>query len=214
MEYFCIVLIALLISPLVAAFFLSRVTKSFESRKNLAKVLLSMCLIVILAIITGVSFSVDVIDCVLICFIYLTTSYLLLWAYRFSKGFLRIITAITLVVIFTMGYLSATVGSFAIAVLVGQYMPDKTYYLDDNIIIKEHNLGFATSEYRGYKFDICKKYRWMPLLEHKVIYEKVDISPGLRKFKLSSHDYHINYDKVKHAVIISDVNNRNEFIVP
>jgi hypothetical protein len=124
-----------------------------------------------------------------------------------------------MLIVFGLGYFSATAGILGVGLLTTQYETDREVWLGDGLIYKENGLGNAiTPDTRGKKVEIYKTFKWLPIIEWRISEKSyynvitylnpltVDYKPSKHKIYLSAA---MQWGKDKKIINWSDTLNLN-----
>jgi hypothetical protein len=167
-----IILIALWTYPIITLV-LARLTKNrIIFRKRLIKITLIVTGLSIFGLITNISTTIKAVDWILVTSIYFSTC-LFLWLsyYHFNK-ILRILAIVGMIGVYTVGYISGTIGALGVGFVIGEYDTKTDKWIGDGLIYKETPLGNAISDYRGKRVEIYRTISWIPIIEWRIMHKE------------------------------------------
>lgn len=168
MDIFLITLISLWINPILG-FALTRITKNkSRPRDYLTLTFVAVFIIQVISIVFDITFTSITVDFIFTSIFYLGICFTI-WVLVFNKKkILKVAGTILAVVIFSLNYLSGTVGALGVGFVLYDWEANQEIKLEDNFIYKEISLGMALDDFRGKRVEIFKKVGFFPI-ERKII---------------------------------------------
>ena len=140
--------IALLIYPFLG----NIVVKTFSRRENKTKTIkwiTGIALLVVMSFHFKISTIVPLLDWILITLPFLSIS-CLLWLTQYqSRKIIKIVSVISMIIVFGIGYILSTIGLLGLGFIVAEYEPNRRIKLSANLEYRETWLGNALSDHRG-----------------------------------------------------------------
>ncbi|WP_462264853.1 hypothetical protein [Mucilaginibacter sp.] len=217
-----IIAAALFTYPILALFFI-RLTKNHKKlRKTWIIVLFILSAIILFCISVKISTVSENFNFFLCTIIYLTISVILFWAYTVKNIILKITAALTMLMVFGIGYLSSTIGLLGLGFIIADLDADRTIQISDDIIFRQYNLGNALSDNRDARVSVYKLYKWLPGIQRNIFSRQYQVwnarryTPSIKgsQNKLDTYDFQIKYNALKHELLISDHTNTNVLKLP
>jgi len=197
MNEFLTILIALWTYPIIG-FLLFKLTKN---RIGLRKMIFGLIFILsgfaILGLLTKFSTTVAELDWILITLPFLAGTILLWWTQFQKKRIIQITGIIAMVLVFSLGYFSGTVGILGVGFVVGEFETNNEIWFDNGLIYKETSLGNAISDYRGKRIEINKTIKWFPAFEWQIL------SKEYFDFFVIGQQLNVVYDKTRNEFLLS-----------
>jgi hypothetical protein len=167
MDIFLITLISLWINP-VLGFILARVTKNkSRPRRYITLIFAAIFIIQIISILFDITFTSITVDFIFTSIFYLGICFTI-WVIVFhNKKILKVVGIILAVVIFSINYLSGTVGILGVGFVLYDWETNQEIKLEDNLIYKEVSLGMALDDFRGKRVEIFRQVGFLPI-ERKI----------------------------------------------
>jgi len=152
--------------------------KESKFKTTLYIIFSAVLMIEILAILTKVTFISTIADFIFTSLFYLGICFGIWVLICKKKVVIKVIGIILAILIFSVNYLSSTIGALGVGFVLNDWTPRQEIQIDKNIEYKEIPLGMATDDYRGKRVEIYKQIGFLPF-ERKII-EKVYINeaPG------------------------------------
>ena len=91
-----------------------------------------------------------------------------MWTQFQQRKILKIIGAVSMVIVFGLGYLSGTIGALGVGFIINEYETEYEKWLGNGIIYKERLLGNAVSDERGKKVELYRTISWLPIIEWRI----------------------------------------------
>jgi len=153
--------------------------------------------IAILGLLTKFSTTITELDWIIITLPFLA-GIILLWWTQFQKNrIIKITGIIAMVLVFSVGYFSGTVGILGVGFVVGEFETNNEIWFDNGLIYKETSLGNAISDYRGKRIEINRTIKWLPLIEWQIL------SKEYFDFLAYGQQLNVVYDKPKNEFLLS-----------
>lgn len=168
MDIFLITLISLWINPLLG-FVLARVTKNISrSRRYIILIFAAIFIAQVISIVFDITFTSITVDFIFSSIFYLGICFTI-WVIVFHNNkILKVVGIILAVVIFSINYLSGTVGVLGVGFVLYDWETNQEIKLEDNFIYKEVSLGMALDDFRGKRVEIFRQVGFLPI-ERKII---------------------------------------------
>ena len=196
-----IILFSLWTYPILV-YILARLAKNRILFKNrLIKTTLIVTGFSIMGLITNISTTIKAIDWILITSIYFSVCLFLWLSYIHKNRILKVLAIIGMVGVYSIGYLSGTVGALGVGFVSAEYDTKVEKWIGNGLIYKETTLGNAISDYRGKRVEIFKTISWLPILEWRILNKeyynfitygnvlKVDYHSDTKTIYLSASEY-------------------------
>ena len=154
-----------------------------------------------MGLITNISTTIKAIDWILITSIYFSVCLFLWLSYIHKNRILKVLAIIGMVGVYSIGYLSGTVGALGVGFVSAEYDTKVEKWIGNGLIYKETTLGNAISDYRGKRVEIFKTISWLPILEWRILNKeyynfitygnvlKVDYHSDTKTIYLSASEY-------------------------
>lgn len=183
MDPFLTVLIAIYLYPILG-FIIYRLSKNNRRlRKNAYLIVTALFLITYLGFLFKVSFTVSVLNWIMITTPFLFLCVTLWWTKLQKNLFINSVGVLAIYVIYFLSYFLGTFGILGVGFAVSDHEIVSEKWFDDGYIFREYHLGNATSDYGGIKVTISKTIPWFPLFD-KQVYER---SYNLYGLNLKAH---------------------------
>lgn len=197
MNEFLTILIALWTYPIIGFLLFILTRKKIELRKKIIKVVFIVSGLTILGVLTKVSTTITALDWILVTIPFLA-GIILLWWTQFQKNRIFKITGIiSMAIVFSLGYLSGTLGILGVGFVVGEYVTNNEQWFENGLIYKETSLGNAISDYRGTRIEINRTIKWLPLIEWEIANKEYFNFLGY------GQQLNVNYNKSRNEFILS-----------
>lgn len=219
MSTWLITLMALWTFPIFGYIALRLTRKRLDARRKIIKICFALNTLAAFGLLTTISTTRKEIDWIIVSSLYLTPCILLWFANECGNKLIKVVTTITMIGLFGIGYFSGTVGALGVGFVTAEYSPRVEKWLGDGTIYKETLLGNAISDYRGKRIEIYKTIPWLPILEWRIIKKEyfnlityaqeltIDYKPDQQKIYLSSA---MPWGKDRREVSWSDILSLNE----
>lgn len=189
-------------------------------RKVIAKTLIVISGIVILCACFKISTYSTLADCILLSSIYLTLSFVLIMCTRSERIVIKVVSWVTMAVVFISGYFVGSVGILGIGLVSTEYEPQTILDINDHVIYRSYSRGNTTTSWRGTGITLSSRLKWLPFIEHRFfkkeyIGEKVgDLNDNRSSDHSGFSSYHmiVKYDKLKNIIILTDTSKADPHI--
>lgn len=165
MTIFLIILIGLWTYPVISFIVLWLTENRLVLRRQLIIASVFLTVLAFFGLATNISTTLSELDWLVVSTIYLSISLALAWTQSQKNKILKVFGFIAMVLVFSVGYLSGTIGILGVAFVVGEYDTEYEEWLGDGIIYKESTSGNAISDHRGKKVEIYRTISWLPAIE-------------------------------------------------
>jgi hypothetical protein len=197
MNEFLTILIALWTYPIIGFLLFKLTKKRIGLRKEIFKVIFIISGIAILGLLTKFSTTNAELDWIIITLPFLAVIILLWWTQFQTNRIIKITGIIAMVLVFSVGYFSGTVGILGVGFVVGEFETNNEIWFDNGLIYKETSLGNAISDYRGKRIEINRTIKWLPLIEWQIL------SKEYFDFLAYGQQLNVVYDKPKNEFLLS-----------
>jgi|GEM_PF-5143380 len=167
MEGWLIIIVALWIFPVIAVITVRRLWLNKQLLKRLLLVFTASSLLVVVCMYLGISTSFSIVNWILFSSIYMTICLWFRTGGKHPNKWIKISIQLLTLIVWAIGYLSASLGALGIGFIVAECEPDVTQKVTNHIIYREYNLGNAISDWRGTRTSLYTTYTWLPFIEHK-----------------------------------------------
>lgn len=172
MEQFSVIL-ALWFYPTISYWIIRKTKDKPNARKKYFNGLFFSFFFVVLGYSIEVSFTSRIINWTGITLPFLLLSSLLWTTRELKQRAFRILGILSMVIVFGIGFLISTIGLLGLMFILGDYKPSIVKPISKELTYSETGLGNAVSNYRGRRFEIHQKIKWMPIFKRRVASKEV-----------------------------------------
>ncbi|MCF8298696.1 MAG: hypothetical protein K9J13_14200 [Saprospiraceae bacterium] len=219
MTIWIITSIALWTNPIISFVLYKLTKKNQNTRKKLLRIFIGISILVITGLLSNISTTSTSADWIILALLHLSICFFIWIGLLQSNRLINLISALTLIVIFGIGYLLSTIGILGLGFITAEFESTKSIRINNNTVYKEFGVGNATTSWGGIKVCLYRNYSVFPIFERK-FFEKSYIGgdeDDKSKFNIKPENSYVNnkpsfyansfeltYDTVNQEIILSE----------